>query len=624
MDNSVVLGKTANDEDVVLTYKQRRQGTYVIGVNGTGKSTVLGRIALADMQHPDRNGLCVIDPHGDLIDDILQRIPENRAEDVVLFDPSDRDHPFALNLFAQPLAADEVDLLASEIVSIFAKVFGANWGPRIEDVTRNLTITLLTRPATFTLNGEPWPAALDEIPALLRLERIAPGYEDKPYFKQRYQTYRELFYPALRQSGQLPIEEFWVWDYDTLTPRPRAELVSSVLNKVRRFLANPMMRNMLAQTESRLDLTRIMDEGKILLVKLSKGQLGDDNANFLGSLIVAKLAVAIFARANQPRHERRPFHIIVDEFQNFASSSFPTLLSEARKYSVHLVVAHQYRDQLRQWVQGATSNAGNFVVFRVSGEDADELAKEFDQSRHIPAREIVPIYLRAFNILMPQFKYFPGPNATAMQGPPNPEYESLHQNALVPIIQANKGKPTSDVWGHQYGNDITFIATGDSPPADDVFRHMSVLDKAERDFPSMVKSTGWYQAFSRNTDDARAYAWTRPKLPRLADAYRATANRLTQLPNYQATCRLLSGSQKHFEAEITSPDWEPVDSAREAQTGEITDSIVARTRKEYCRPRADVERELEERYSKRLQSIGLPPLETGQSLPEVDRYYEED
>ena len=607
MDECVVLGKDVEGEDVALSYQQRRQHTYVLGVNGTGKSTLLGRIALGDILHEDRHGLCVIDPHGDLIDDILVRIPESRAKDVVLLDPSERDWPFALNLFAQPLIAEEADLLASEIVGIFAKVFGANWGPRIEDVTRNLAMTLLTRPQDFELDGEVWPPALDEIPALLRLERVHPEDENRRYFQQRSITYRQRFYQHLRETGHLPIEEFWQWDYDTLTPRPRSELVSSVLNKVRRFLANPMMRNILAQTENRLDLRSIMDEGKILLVRLSKGKLGDDNANFLGSVIVAKLLVAVFARADQPRETRRPFHIIVDEFQNFATSSFPTLLTEARKYAVDIVIAHQYRDQLRYWVQGATSTAGNIVCFRLNGDDADDLAKDFDQARHLSEVELLPEYAKHWLIKYPTDD--------------EPDYKEFFDKQLRPILEEHK---TGDIDFAKAADDrVPFGSTGASvyfvslsPPTTKTVREAQTLGRASMAFPGQVKlRLGWIRKST--------YRLARSPSLRFSDAYRATANALTQLPNFHAICRLVSPS-KHLEATFVSPDWEVASADSGADIGKMIQNIKNRTHDKYCRPREEVEQELEHRYSKRLQAIGLPPLQADQPLPDVDGYESDD
>lgn len=394
MDNDgVLLGRWA-DEEVRLTYEQRRQHAYVIGVNGTGKTSLLRQFAYSDMIHEPKHGLCVIDPHGDLIDDIISLVPENRLGDVILFDPSKDANPFCLNLFAPIPEKDELGRVVSEIVSIFRKIFGMAWTPAIEGVVQNVTLTLLARGKEVKLNGKPWVPAMDEIPALLAMERIPEEDREKPPWRQRVQTYRSQFYQELQQEDQIPVWEFWNYNFDTLTPRPRSELSFAVLNQVRRFLSNPTVRNIVAQEENKLDLTHIMREGKILLVNLSKGKLGEANSAFLGSVIIAKLVVAVFARAAEPVpvSERRPFHVIVDEFQNFAISSFPSLLSEARKYGVDMVIAHQYRDQLRDWVQGATTNAGNVICFRLGGDDALEMAREFDTTPPPAPLEFKPIY----------------------------------------------------------------------------------------------------------------------------------------------------------------------------------------------------------------------------------------
>jgi hypothetical protein len=394
MSEDAFLGKTSAGEELFLTYEQRRQHTYVIGVNGTGKTTLLRELAHSDMLREPKHGLCVIDPHGDLIEDVLALVPESRLDDVILFDPSDEENPFCLNVFAPVPEPEQIGRVASEIVAIFRKIFGGAWTPEIEGVLQNVTLTLLSRPADFELErGQKWVAAMDEIPALLAMERVEEADRANPPWKRRVQTYRSQFYRLLQERDQIPVWEFWNYNFDTLTPRPRSELTFAVLNQVRRFLANPTVRNIVAQTESKLDLSQVMNDGRILLVNLSKGLLGEANSAFLGSVLVAKLVVAVFARAKlRPPAERRPFHIIVDEFQNFAISSFPMLLSEARKYNVDLVIAHQYRDQLRDWVQGATVNAGNIVCFRLGGEDALELARDFDTSPPPAPLEKEPLY----------------------------------------------------------------------------------------------------------------------------------------------------------------------------------------------------------------------------------------
>lgn len=395
MSEGAFLGKTSAGEEVFLTYEQRRQHTYVIGVNGTGKTTLLREIAHSDMLREPKHGLCVIDPHGDLIEDILALVPEGRLDDVILFDPSDEEDPFCLNVFAPVPEPEEIGRVASEIVAIFRKIFGGAWTPEIEGVLQNVTLTLLSRPADFEFErGEKWVAAMDEIPALLAMENVAEEDRNNPPWRRRVETYRSQFYRLLQERDQIPVWEFWNYNFDTLTPRPRSELSFAVLNQVRRFLANPTVRNIVAQTESKLDLSQVMNDGRILLVNLSKGLLGEANSAFLGSVVVAKLVVAVFARAKVQPPERRPFHVIVDEFQNFAISSFPMLLSEARKYNVDLVIAHQYRDQLRDWVQGATVNAGNIVCFRLGGDDAQELARDFDATPPRPAVEKEPLYLK--------------------------------------------------------------------------------------------------------------------------------------------------------------------------------------------------------------------------------------
>lgn len=359
----VVAGK-----EVTLSPEDRKQGTYIVGITGAGKTSLLLNIALSDMQAGD--GLCVLDPHGDLTEDLLIRVPHQRRDDVILFDPADIDYPFGLNLFecsdiSNPM---EVDLVCSQAIGTFWKLFYYSWGPQMEDLLRNVSLTLIYNRLTMS-----------EIPRLLTDEE-----------------YRANLVGNIPEYAE-QVRLFWQKTYDPLGgrfPHKQLEYSLSTLNKVRRFLLNTVIRNIVGQTKSSFDFRQIMDQGKILLVKLAKGRIGEDNSSLLGSIIVGKILLTTLSRADMPPQERKPFHLIVDEYQSFATSSFPTLQSEARKYNIDTIVAHQYRDQLDEDNKGSTLNVGNKIAFRVSGKDALGLAAEFDITPPEPEPRMEPVFRR--------------------------------------------------------------------------------------------------------------------------------------------------------------------------------------------------------------------------------------
>lgn len=322
---------------------------------------MLTNIALSDMERGD--GLCVLDPHGDMTEDLLARIPRSREEDVILFDPSDVERPFGFNLFEcqNPKDPMEVDLVCSEVVGTFYKLFSYTWGAQMEDLLRNTTLTLIENPGS----------TMADIPRLL----TDPAY-------------REGFEANLRNQE---VADFWAYTYNPLKIYQQLEMNRSTLNKVRRFLLNSLIRNIVGQETSSLSLRQVMDERKILLVNLSKGKIGEENAKLLGSLLVGKILIAALSRSEEQREQRVPFHLIVDEYHSFATESFPTLQAEARKFAIDTMVAHQYRDQLDQLNQGSTLNVGNVIFFRVSGTDSEELARMFDNTPEEPELERQPM-----------------------------------------------------------------------------------------------------------------------------------------------------------------------------------------------------------------------------------------
>lgn len=354
MQNSdVTLSET--DEWVELTSEARRQSLYLLGTTGVGKTTLLKSLIVQDILAGE--GICVIDPHGDLIDELLTLIPKRRQDDVLLFapgDPDQRARPLGLNLFDCDRSDEQqIQQITSTVINTLRRLFAYSWGPRMEDLLRVSILTLMAVPDSTFL----------DLSLLLT----------DPLHRRKYITYLTDYY--LKQYWEVQFYGF------TRSPHDLIELVGSSLNKIGRFLADPRMRRIISQPTTAFSLRKIMDNRKILLVNLSKGFLGEDNSALLGSVLVNLILMAALTRRDTPVKKRVPFHLYVDEFQTFANSdTFSVLQSEVRKYAIDTVVAHQFRDQLDDLNRGSTLNVANFAVMRVSGIDAHELATQFDNT----------------------------------------------------------------------------------------------------------------------------------------------------------------------------------------------------------------------------------------------------
>jgi hypothetical protein len=358
------LGTNVVTGDVVyLTLKARRQGMYVCGKNGTGKTTLLKQIAYQDMRAGD--GLCVIDPHGDYAEELLELVPPARAMDVIYFAPGNRlqkKQPLGLNILACDRANEnEVYRVTSTVMDMLYRLYSASWGARMEELLRNSLLTILATPDT----------------TLLDLWLLLTSAE-----------HREAYTSALRDPL---LRHFWEVEF-TLYKRQLGELVGSSINKIGRFLGHPVIRNIIAQPTSAFDMQQVMDEGKILIVNLSKGNLGQDNSALFGSVLVSLILTAALRRQEIPSSQRRPFHLQVDEYHNFVSQNFATLQEEARKYAIDTIVAHQHRDQLDDQNRGSSLNVGNFILLRTTGRDAFELATVFDNTPPAPEKKKEPKY----------------------------------------------------------------------------------------------------------------------------------------------------------------------------------------------------------------------------------------
>ena len=325
--------------------KDRLQHLYVIGKSGTGKSTLLKNMAISDIERD--NGLCVIDPHGDIATDLLKCIPESRKQDLIYFDATNLDNPIAFN----PLKAVHPkyhDLVASGLISTFRKIWGDSWGPRLEYILKYTLLTLLCVP----------DATLLDIQLILT---------DADFRKN-----------SLRYANEDHLLAFWHNEFDKYTPRLRAEAIAPILNKTGLFITSNALRRIVGQKTNSFRLAQVLDRGKILIVNVSKGQIGEDASSLIGAMLVNAIQLAALYRASQAEELRKPFYLYIDECHSFMTLSFANILAEARKYGLSLFLAHQYIEQLDERVRAAIfGNVGTIISFRVGTIDAELLAKEF-------------------------------------------------------------------------------------------------------------------------------------------------------------------------------------------------------------------------------------------------------
>ena len=378
----VLTGEDVNDDQIsafgvtnfrgishqfgMLRYDRSRH-VYIIGQTGAGKSGLLELFALSDIFH--NQGYAIIDPHGDFAINNMKFIPGRRLNDVIYFNPADTAYPLGFN----PLEVtnpNQKTNISSEIIGVLKRIFGDSWGPRLEYILRYTILALLDRPEATMLD-------------------ITRMLTDKEFRKE-----------TLTYCRDTVVLQFWNVEFASWNDKFVAEAIAPVLNKVGAFTANPIIRNIIGQPKSTFNIRQIMDEGKILIVNLSKGLIGEDNAAILGSFLVTKIQLAAMSRSDIPDvRDRRPFYLYVDEFQNFATDSFATILSEARKYGLNLTVANQYISQMSDTVRDAVfGNVGTMISFRVSADDAPILAKQFEPN--FEAIDLLQMHNRNFVVNM--------------------------------------------------------------------------------------------------------------------------------------------------------------------------------------------------------------------------------
>jgi hypothetical protein len=363
-DSNITFFANTNFRNQPITFgikrSDRRNHLYILGKTGTGKSTLLETLMMDDLKKGF--GFALLDPHGDLVKKVKANIPWSRQDDVIDFDASDSTQPFGFNPLAN-ISVEKRPLACSGLIQVFKHLWSDSWGPRLEYILRNCLLSLLDFPN----------ANLADILRIL---------SDK--------SFRDEVIPFI-QSQQ--IKDFWLNEYNHYSERLKAEAISPIQNKVGAFLSHPLLRKILTNPEKTLSLRKIMDEGKILLVNLAKGSIGEDVSNLLGSLLISRFDLAALSRANLAENERKDYTLYLDEFHNFTTNSIVLRLSELRKYRLSLVLAHQYLTQLEPTIKDAIlGNVGTIIVFRIGASDAETLVPEFQPNFSITDFTNLPNY----------------------------------------------------------------------------------------------------------------------------------------------------------------------------------------------------------------------------------------
>ena len=364
----------------------RRRHMYLLGKTGMGKTTLMENLIMSDIYAG--HGCCYIDPHGDTAEKLVDYIPAHRVNDVVYFNPADVDFPLGFNILETD-NDQQKPLVASGLMGVFKKIWPDVWSARMEYILMNCVLALLDYPGA----------------TLLGINRLLVDKE-----------YRTRVIAKIRDPI---VKTFWVAEFSSWSEKYATEAIAPVQNKVGQFLSSSVIRNIVAQVKSTMDIRRIMDDGKILIVNLSKGRIGEDNMRLLGGMLITKIQLAAQERQNIPEHERRDFYAYVDEFQNFANESFAAILSEARKYRLNLIVAHQYIEQLDEKVAPAVfGNVGTLIIMRVGGADAEFLETEF-----------TPTFLPEDLVNLAKFQFYTKLMVDGVATPP------FSANSLAPIAQ---------------------------------------------------------------------------------------------------------------------------------------------------------------------------------------------
>ena len=410
----IILGKRLNQPGDTggfsISKQTSRRHMYLTGKSGTGKSTLL-RNAIAQII-ANGHGLCLIDPHGDLSEEVLDCVPPHRVGDTIYLNPQDIEYPMGFNLLGN-VVIQEQDKVVEDIIATFKSVWGDSWGPRMEYIFRNSLFALLDVPGS----------------TLLGISRL---FHDDGYRRRIAQHIRN---PAVRS--------FWKTEFPGyIADRRHREYVSPIENKIGRLTSNLIVRNMIGQTKNRINMRECMDSGKIVVANLAKGALGDGVSSILGSFLVSLTQQAAMSRRDTPERYRRDFYVIVDEYHNFTTESFASILSEARKYRLNLILAHQYINQVPEAIQDAVfGNVGSMISFQVGAQDSKRIASEFDDEW--PARQFVD--LQPYEIIAKLTEH--GKMSQPFLGKTFPpiEYSFGKKQAIVNQTRANYCTPRESV-----------------------------------------------------------------------------------------------------------------------------------------------------------------------------------
>ncbi len=384
----------------------RRRHVYVIGKTGMGKTNLLKVMAIQDIKNG--HGVGFVDPHGEAAEELLEYVPKDRMKDVVYFNPADRDFPISFNVM-ENVAPELRHLVASGLMGVFKKIWPDVWSARMEYILHNCILALLEHPTT----------------TLLGINRMLSDSD-----------YRSLVVEGITDPV---IKAFWTQEFSRYTQRYEVEATAAIQNKIGQFISSPLIRNIIGQVESSIDIRKLMDERKILIFNLSKGRIGEDCSKLLGGLLITKLQLAAMSRVDIKEEERQDFFLYVDEFQNFATESFTNILSEARKYRLSLILGHQYIAQMEDPVRDAVfGNVGTLITFRVGAEDAEFLEREFQP--YFTAQDLVnlpkwQIYLKLI------VDGVAGNPFSAQTLEPFSEPEKSYKNEIINFCRGNYASP---------------------------------------------------------------------------------------------------------------------------------------------------------------------------------------
>ncbi len=388
----------------------RRRHFYVIGKTGMGKTSMIQNMAIQDIQ--SGKGIGFIDPHGEAAEALLDYVPSNRINDVIYINPADLDYPIAFNVMEQ-VDFDYRHLVAGGLMGVFKKIWPDVWSARMEYILNNTILALLEYPGA----------------TLLGINRMLSDAD----FRER----------VVERVTDPVIKSFWVNEFARYNERYEVEATAAIQNKVGQFISAPLVRNIIGQVKSTINMREVMDTRKILIMNLSKGKIGEDNSTLLGGLLITKLQLAAMSRVDIPEEEREDFFLYVDEFQNFATESFVSVLSEARKYRLSLILAHQYIAQMEESVRDAVfGNVGTIVAFRVGAEDAEFLEKEFQPE--FTAQDLVN--LAKYHIYLKlMIDGVSGRPFSAVTLPPFPKPAVSHKEKIIKVSRERYGTPREKV-----------------------------------------------------------------------------------------------------------------------------------------------------------------------------------